>query len=265
MVWEVERHSRRSTLIGAAHFFPRHFKRELRRWMADARIVLLEGPLNPVATKKVLDAGRGVGGVELYKAARERIHAMLGIYSAPLDVNRMLRDLVFGRQEEWLEQELRALKPWAAFFGIWTRFRAREGWEHKLDLDAAQIAAKLGKPVRYLEAIEEQIAALEAVPVERFARFLVSGDWRGYNEAYERHYLDGDLEGLAAAAEDFPTYCEPVIGTRDAVLAERMAGELETGDACVVIGVAHCLGVLGKLRQAGYQTKQIKGSEQISG
>src|SRR5687767_2749262 len=206
MVWQVERHSRRSTLIGAAHFFPRDFKRELRRWMADARIVLLEGPLDPVATRKVLDAGRGVGGEELYKAARERIHAMLGIYSAPLDVNRMLRDLIFGRQEEWLEQELRALKPWAAFFGIWTRFRAREGWVHKLDLDAAQIAARLGKEVRYLETIEEQIAALEAVPAERFARFLASGDWRGYNEGYERHYLAGDLEGLAAAADGFPTY-----------------------------------------------------------
>jgi hypothetical protein len=268
MVWEVERPGARSTmhstLIGAAHFFPRDFKRELRRWMADARIVLLEGPLDPVATRKVLDAGRGVGGDELYKAARERIHAMLGIYSAPLDVHRMLRDLVFGRQEEWLEQELRALKPWAAFFGIWTRFRAREGWEHKLDLDAAQIAANLGKPVRYLEAIEEQIAALEAVPVERFYRFM-NESWVEYNRAYERHYLAGDLEGLAAAAQDFPTYCEPVIGARDAVLAERMTGELEAGGACVIIGVAHCRGVLGKLSQAGYQTNQIKGSEQISG
>jgi TraB family protein len=254
MVWQVERHSRRSTLIGAAHFFPRHFKRELRRWMDDARIVLLEGPLDPVATRKVLDAGRGVGGLALYQAAKQKIHARLGIYSAPLDVNRMLRDLIFGRQEEWLEQELRALKPWAAFFGIWTRFRAREGWEHKLDLDAAQIAAKLGKPVRYLETIEEQIAALEAVPVERFYGFM-NESWVEYNRAYERHYLAGDLEGLAAAAQDFPTYCEPVIGARDAVLAERMAGELETGGACVVIGVAHCRGVLHRLKTDGFQIR----------
>ena len=90
MVWEIERHSRRSILIGAAHFFPRHFRRELRRWMADARVVLLEGPLDPVATKKVLDAGRGVGGLDLYKAAKDKINARLGIYSAPLDVNRVL-------------------------------------------------------------------------------------------------------------------------------------------------------------------------------
>jgi uncharacterized protein YbaP (TraB family) len=123
---------------------------------------------------------------------------------------------------------------------------------HKFDLDAAQIAAKLGREIRYLETIEEQIATLEAVPPERFVRFLAAGDWRRYNEDYERYYLAGDLEGLAAAAKGFPTYCEPVIGRRDAVLAERMAGELDAGGACVVVGVAHCRGVLARLAQEGY-------------
>ncbi len=265
MAWEVGRQGRptpssvcpQSILIGAAHFFPRHFRRDLRRLIAAARIVLLEGPLDEAATRKVLEAGRGLGGDQLYRAARERIHAHLGIYSAPLDVHRILKDLVFGRQDEWLEQELRTLKPWAAFFGIWTRWRAREGWEHKIDLDAAGIAAKLGKEVRYLETIEEQIAALEAVPVERYARFLSSGDWRGYNESYEGHYLAGDLEALAAAAQDFPTYCEPVIGRRDPLLAERMAPALEAGGACVVIGVAHCRGVLARLAQAGFTVARL--------
>ena len=261
MAWQVERRGGdpgcRSTLVGAAHFFPRHFRRELRRLIEPARLVLLEGPLDEAATRKVLDAGRGFGGAELYQSAKEKINARLGIYHAPLDVNQILRSLVFGRQEEWLEEELRKLKPWAAFFGIWTRFRAREGWEHKMDLDAAQIAAKLGKQVRYLEAIEEQIAALEAVPRERFARFLAAGDWSGYNRDYERHYLAGDLEALAAAAQGFPTYCEPVIGARDAVLTERMAGELDAGGACVVIGVAHCRGVLARLSQAGFSSTPL--------
>jgi pheromone shutdown protein TraB len=91
------------------------------------------------------------------------------------------------------------------------------------------------------------------VPVERFARFLAAGDWRRYNEDYERHYLAGDLDGLAAAAQGFPTYCEPVIGRRDAVLAERMAGELDAGGACVIVGVAHCPGVLACLKRNGYR------------
>jgi hypothetical protein len=257
MAWEVERLGRRSTVIGAAHFFPRHFRRDLRRLMDGARLVLLEGPLDETATRKVLAAGRGVGGAILYSSSKEKINARLGIYSAPLDVNQIVRDLIFGRQEEWLEEELRALKPWAAFFGIWTRFRAREGWEHKFDLDAADIAVKLGKEVRYLETIEEQIAALDAVPPERFTRFLAAGDWAAYNDGYQRHYLAGDLERLTATAQGFPTYCEPIIGRRDAVLAERMEPDLEAGGACVVIGVAHCPGVLGKLQAGGFEVSQL--------
>jgi hypothetical protein len=256
MVWQVGRQGRRSTLVGAAHFFPHHFRRELRRLIAPARVVLLEGPLDEAATRKVLEAGRGSGGFELYQAGKKAIHARLGIYSAPLDVHQMLRDLVFGRQEQWLEEELRKLKPWAAFFGIWTRFRAREGWVHKMDLDAARLAAQLHKEVRYLEAIEEQIAALEAVPVERYLQFMKEG-WLHYNSAYERHYRAGELDALIATAQGFPTYCEPVIGRRDAVLAERMAPLLEDGGACVVIGVAHCPGVLALLAGQGFEVAQI--------
>jgi hypothetical protein len=261
MVWEVERRGRRSAphsaLIGAAHFFPRHFRRDLRRLMRDARVVLLEGPLDEPATRKVLEAGRGAGGDQIYKQAREQIHAKLGLFHAPLDVHQLLKDFFFGRQEQWLEEELRTLKPWAAFFGIWTRFRARQGWPYTLDLDAARIAAELRKEIRYLETIEEQIAALEAVPLERIMQFLLHEDWSAYCAAYERHYLAGDLDALIAAAQAFPTYCEPVLGRRDVVLAERMAPELEGGGACVVIGVAHCPGVLARLAQEGFTAAQL--------
>lgn len=257
MVWEVERRARRSTapsvLVGAAHFFPRHFNRSLRRLIGRARIVLFEGPLDEAATRKVLFAGRGTGGAALYEAAREKVNARLGIVPAPLDVHQLLKDLLFGRQEQWLEEELRALKPWAAFFGLWTRFRERHGWTFSIDLDAMRIAAALGKDIGYLETIEEQIVALEAVPVQRFADFLSAQDWNAYCAAYERHYLSGDLAALVDSAQGFPTYCEPIIGRRDGVLAERMAGELQRGGACVVIGVAHCPGVLAALRARGFE------------
>lgn len=251
MVWELERHGCRSTLIGAAHFFPRHFRRSLRRLIGEARIVVLEGPLDEEATRKVLAAGRGSGGGMLYEAAREKINAQLGIVRPPLDLHQLLKDLVFGRQDEWLGEEMRALKPWAAFFGVWTRYRAREGWTHSLDLDAARIAAALGKQTVYLETIEEQIAALEAVPLERILNFM-NADWSAYCAAYERHYLAGELDALVAAAQAFPTYCEPIIERRDPLFAERMARELERGQACVVIGVAHCPGVLARLNELGY-------------
>jgi TraB/PrgY/gumN family len=254
MVWEVERRSRRSTLIGAAHFFSRHFRPSFRRLFGAARVVMLEGPLDEAATSKVVEAGRGSGGEQLYNAAPDLIRARLGLHHAPLDIHQLLKDLVFGRQEQWLEEELRKLKPWAAFFGLWTRFRARQGWTHSMDLEAARIAAELGKPIVYLETIEEQIAALDAVPLKRIVRFMHE-DWAAYCRRYERHYLAGELDQLVADAQKFPTYCEPIIEARDPVLAERMAGELERGDACVVIGVAHCKGVLSRLAREGYSVK----------
>jgi hypothetical protein len=258
MLWEVERQGRRSILLGAAHFFPRHFRRDLTRLIREARVVVMEGPLDEAATRKVLEAGRGLGGGALYEGAKDRIHRQLGIYSAPLDVSQILRDLVFGRHEQWLSEELRKLKPWAAFLGIWTRFRAREGWEHKMDLDAAALAAKLGKPLVHLETIEEQIAALDAVPAERFAAFLQRDDWRAYCDAYERTYLMGDVAALAAAARDFPTYCEPVIAARDPLLAARMEAELEKGSALVVVGVAHIPGVLAELARRGFSAGRCR-------
>jgi uncharacterized protein YbaP (TraB family) len=82
-------------------------------------------------------------------------------------------------------------------------------------------------------------------------------NWAAYCERYERHYLAGELDALIAAAQAFPTYCEPIIGRRDAVLAERMAPELERGGACAVVGVAHCPGVLARLAQDGFEAVQF--------
>ena len=170
---------------------------------------------------KVLAAGRGSGGGMLYEAAREKINARLGIARPALDLHQLLKDVIFGRQDEWLEEEMRALKPWAAFFGVWTRYRARAGWSYSLDLDAARIATALGKRIVYLETIEEQIAALEAVPPERFANFLSHEDWSEYCERYERHYRAGELDALVAAARAFPTYCEPIVERRLPFFDER--------------------------------------------
>ena len=260
MVWRLEKGAAHSHLVGAAHFFPYRFRRGLRRLIGKARIVLLEGPLDEAATRRVIAASRGAGGGALLAAldvpAKARLRARLGLVDVPLDAQQFLKKLIFGGEAQWLEEELRALRPWAAFFGIWARFRARQGWDHHLDVDAARIASALGRPVAYLETIDEQLAALEAVPLARFVHFLSAVDWQAYCAAYQRHYLAGDLPGLVAGAREFPTYCEPIIARRDPVLAARMAPEVERGGACVVIGVAHCAGVLAQLRDAGFHVTQ---------
>ena len=259
MIWRVEKGGRSSLLIGCAHFFPYHFRGDLRRILSGATTVVLEGPLDEQAMRRVVDSGRGAG--ELYDAldaeAKSRILRMLGIPAAPLDAHQLLKELIFGRQEQWFESELRSLKPWLAFFGIWTRYRARHGWTYTLDLDAATIAAELRKEVRYLETIDEQIAALDSLPLERIVRFLAGEDWVEYGEKYVRRYLAGDLDGLMAVAQAFPTYCEPIVERRDPVLAERMLPALEEGGAVAFIGVTHCRGVLSVLRERQFAVASL--------
>lgn len=260
MLWRLEWDGRRSHLAGTAHFFPYHFRGDLRRLIAGADTVLLEGPLDERAARQVVGSGRGLGGAALYDAldpaARRRILDRLGIPAVPLDAQLLLRDFIFGRQRDWFESELRTLKPWLAFFAIWSRFRARQGWDYVLDLDAARTAAAFGRTVRYLETIDEQIAALEAVPIERFVRFLALEDWDDYCEGYVRRYLAGDFEALMAAAQAFPTYCEPIVARRDPVLAVRMRPLLKEGGVAVFVGVSHCRGVLAALESSGFSVKR---------
>ncbi len=265
MVWDVAGPGGRSRLVGTAHFFPYHFRGTLARLVGPARTVVLEGPLDEHSMRRVIDAGSSEFHVSLCHAldagTRRRICRDLGPATS-LDAQPLYRDLFFGRPDEWLEEELRGLKPWMAFFGLWTRYRVREGGNFSLDLDACRMANELGKDLHCLETIEEQIAALEAIPLERMVHFLAHVDWTAYYADYVRRYLDGDLEGLIAAARVFPTFCEAVIDERDARLAERMVPALERGDACVFIGVTHCPGVLSRLRAGGFEPRPASDSEE---
>jgi TraB/PrgY/gumN family len=256
MVWELEKRGRRSRLVGTAHFFPYHFRGALRRLIGAARTVLFEGPLDERSMRRVVDAGSGAVHVSLFHAldapARRRICRDLGL-AEPLEPQALYREAFFGRPVDWLEAELRGQKPWRAFFSLWTRYRAREGGNYSLDRDAYGLAAGLGKDLHHLETIDEQIAALEAIPLERIVHFLAHVDWADYYSDYVRRYLDGDLDGLMAAARVFPSFCEAVIERRDPLLAERMTPALEGGDACVFIGITHCPGVLSWLRAEGFE------------
>lgn len=261
MVWQVAKRGRCSRLVGTPHFFPYHFRGALARLIGAARAVLLEGPLDEQSMRRVVDAGSGAVHASLYHAldagTRRRIARDLGL-AAPLESQPPYRELFFGRPEQWLEAELRRLKPWMAFYGLWTRYRAREGGRYSLDLDAHRMAAELGKEPHHLETIEEQIAALEAIPLERMVRFLAHLDWPGYYRSYVRCYLDGDLEGLAALAQEFPSFCDAVIESRAPRLVERMSAALERGEACVFIGVIHCPGVLSRLRARGWAIEPLE-------
>lgn len=255
MVWAVERRDRRSVLVGAAHFFPYRFRSPLRAYVEAARVVVLEGPLDAAARSKVISAGSGRRGASLYDAlsatTRHRIEELFDADASVSAASRLYWELLRGRAEGH-GAELRRLEPWMAFFHIWTELRRHDGWHYSMDLDIARLASDLGRNVRYLECIEEQIDALSRVPLQRFVNFLEQSDWEAYRQDYVRHYLRGDIDALTGLARTFPTFCDPVIRERDPVLAERMAPYLEQGGAVVCVGILHCRGLIALLKARGY-------------
>lgn len=261
MVWEVARDGRRSHLIGSMHFFPYHFRGALRRSIGEAAVVLIEGPVDDQAMRKVIEAGSGETSEPLLDRldaeTERRIRSALGDIPLPLSGYELYLEMLDGELEHPLAAEIKGMKPWLAFLHIWNRYRARCGWAYSMELDAVRIAAELGKPVRALETIEEQIEALGGIPLERIVSFLRSADWDGYAQRSVRNFLEGDLESLLAGARVFPTFCESIVERRDPVLFGRMIPYLESGGATVLVGVLHLHALIPMLRAAGFAVRQL--------
>jgi hypothetical protein len=263
MIWEVERAGRRSYLVGTAHFFPYHFRGSLRRYIGAVETVLFEGPLDEEAARKVVEAGSGgMGHPSLLEALDARtirkIRKDLGRTSEGLSSHAILQGL-FGKEVYGLEwDDLKGLKPWAAFFRIWSAYLRSNGWIYNMELDALAIATEMGKDVRFLETIEEQIEALDNVPFERFVHFLKHVSWNESRREYLRLYLAGDLDGLMARVRAYPTFCDAIIGKRDPVLCERMKPFLEQGKTVAFLGATHCRGIRMRLLDHGHDVQSLR-------
>lgn len=257
MIWEVEKAGKRSYLVGTAHFFPYHFRTSLRRYFDRADTVLFEGPLDTESAERVIEAGSTGSAhgslVEALDAGTIRkIQKELGEPSGGLSSHMMFRSLLGMGQYALAWDDLKGLKPWLAFFQIWSVFLRRSGWTYNMELEALRIATASGKAVHYLETIEEQLEALDDVPLERFVNFLTHVNWQDSRREHLRHYLQGDLDGLMAKVKEYPTYCESIIERRDPVLFERMRGIFEEGRTVAFLGASHCRGIRRRLVADGY-------------
>jgi uncharacterized protein YbaP (TraB family) len=269
MIWRVEREGRSSHLIGSAHFFPYHFRSDVTRYIAASRAVLVEGPLDETAAAAVARHGSGPGGGPSLVAAldartRRRISRHFPPRSASLSSHAIALGADGGGSGELDWEQLAGLKPWMAFFRIWSEHLTRSGWTFSMELDVLRISAGLGKRVDTLETIQEQLDALDNVPLERFVRFLQNGGWHRSRRAHARCYLAGDLKGLVEVARDYPTCCDAIIGKRDPVLYERMRPFLDAGAAVVFVGTTHVPGITARLVRDGFTVRQVAAGD-ISG
>ena len=260
MIWDVEKDGCKSHLIGTAHFFPHSFKTSLTRCLENARIVMFEGPLDPENMAKVVHGGLDpesayhlfddLDGRTIDKLTRELAPPCRG-----RDTFLVLNFRKF-RVENPLYDMVKGMKPWLAFFTIWSNFLKRNGWKHSVDLEAYTIAEGLGKKIEYLESIEDQIDVLESLGRERIVAFLNRVDkWHELARGYADCYLAGDLAKLKAQGLRFPSRHRSVINHRDKIFFENMRGHFTIGDAVAFVGAPHVRGVSKLLGEAGFRIK----------
>ena len=260
MIWEVRNGNKTSYLVGTAHFFPYSFRTSLSRYLRDARAVLFEGPLDKDNMAKVVNAGTEENTTHLFDRLDRRTVDRL--CEAVLPVCRSRSSFLFFnprtmREENPVYEMIKGMKPWLAFFTIWSNYLERSGWRHSVDYEAYTLAQEMDKDVVFLETIEEQIKVLESLSFERIQFFLENVEqWSEYAREYVRSYLDGDLENLKSMWGRFPTRHAAVIGDRDEILYKRMSVHLEKGEAVAFVGAPHLRGIGDLLRADGYEIRK---------
>jgi uncharacterized protein YbaP (TraB family) len=126
-----------------------------------------------------------------------------------------------------------------------------------------KIARHLRREVVFLETIDEQIAGLEGIPVDRIVRFFQKIDqWEEWAEAHSRLYLRGDLEAMLAMSQEFPSRCPSIVEYRDPVMFDRMKGYFEKGAVMAFVGTTHIPGIQKRFQAEGYRVTQISRREE---
>jgi hypothetical protein len=258
MLWKVEKDGCISYLVGTAHFFPYSFARPLTRLFEQVETVIFEGPLDPESMEKIAQHGRsGDGSLALVEQLDP---------AAVREINRILRQRL-GDQDEtdlylflqpsapgYFELYTQNMRPWMALFSVWSTYL---DWKYSLDLEAYQVARRMGVETCFLETLEEQLAVLDGIPLERILGHLNDvKNWKIYKDHYVRLFLEGNLDGLVSTTDRFPTRGPVIVSQRDRLMFERMKGFFEPGRAAALVGFPHIPGLRQLFLDQGYQVSQ---------
>jgi len=260
MIWEVVKNHKKSYLVGTAHFFPYSFKTSLHCCLENADTVMFEGPLDPDNMAKVVN--RGIDNQSSYHIFDDLDRQSINRITREIAPQCRGRNTFFilnlrkFKVENPLYEMVKGMKPWLAFFAIWSNYLKKNGWEYSVDLEGYTLAEGLGKKIVFLETIEEQINVLESLSRDRIIDFLKRVDqWHELAQDYVRCYLAGDLEQIKSKGLRFPSRHHSVINHRDKIFYDRMLEYLEQGNAVVFVGAPHVPGVSKLLSEDGYQIK----------
>ena len=258
-VWRVEKDGKSSLLVGTAHFTPYRFKKALTKVIENVETTVFEGPLDQESMAKVVQYGRqGENSPSIYKAlnpeAIKEINKQLGGRLEASTTAGSYMELIHPTTLDFLEIHTRGVRPWMAFFTIWSAFL---DWKHSMDVEAFHIAQKLGKKIEYLETIEDQLAALDGIPFERIVNYLNDiKHWGGHKKVFMKDFLEGDIQKFFSMTGEFPTRCGSIIAKRDPIFFERMRGHFEEKKTTAFVGVAHIPGIQKMFLDEGYRVIQ---------
>ena len=260
MIWEVQKNGKISHLVGTAHFFPYSFRNSLEQYLENARVVMFEGPLDDENMARVREAGTdSEDSYHIFNELDDKTIA--GITDALIPVCRARHSsylVTFTKFDlkDTVYEMVKGMKPWLAFFTLWSDYLKRLGWKYSVDLEGYQIAMELGKKIVFLETIDEQIEVLQNISHDNILFFLNQVDrWKLFAREYVECYLDGDLEKLKFTRVRFPSRHHSVINERDKIFHQRMRAELEQGQVVAFLGAPHLRGVSRLLIEDGYQVK----------
>jgi len=254
-MWRVEKDGEASCLVGTAHFCPYSFKKALTGLIQDAEIVLFEGPLDQESMEKVTQYGRQGGNTpSIYEAidpgAVKEVNRQLSARVTKNPTMGSYFQLLHSTSPDYLRENTWGVRPWMAFLTVWSTLL---DWDHSMDMEAYDIAKKHGKKIQFLEAIEDQLAALDGIPVERIVNYLNHVDkWKMHKDLFLRAFLEGEVEKFVTLTGEFPTRCESIIEKRDPIFFRRMISFFAGGKALAFVGVGHIPGLIQMFRDESY-------------
>ncbi len=258
MIWRIKKDRQVSFLVGTAHWFPFSFQASFRSLFRRVGTTIFEGPLDEISMQMVAHHGKLEGGDKildglvtpdsislLNKHLRKRL-----IEKSDGDISVLMQTASVDVYTSLIENS----RPWMAFFSIWPLYL---GWDYSVDLEAYQLAQKMGKEIIVLETIEEQLQVLDGIPLERFVGHLNDVEnWSVYQKKYQDAYLAGDLDGLLGLSSHFPTRTPVVLSQRDQLLFERMRTVFDTKPAAAFVGLSHIPGISKLFIEEGYQIEK---------
>lgn len=259
MIYEAEKNGNVSWLCGTAHFFLYSFEDSFRKLFRRVDHVIFEGPLDDAFMAEVDKNGKSLedGFNPLINRLTEaEIRKLERVVRGPEGKLARLLGLEASQKAD-VREILSTMRPWCAFFTLWTAFLERHEWKCSVDMEAWRIARDMGKNVIGMENLEEQLASLNSVPVERvLAYFRNCHEWKTYSRRNLKAYLAGDLEGMMGSSAEFPTRTGTVISLRDQRFRERMRPYLEEGRTAVFVGAAHLLNLRWMLAEDGFTLRR---------